>query len=327
MKIKQEIPEVNLARRLIERQNLVPPVDILYLSRLYARVEILEMPSGFDGVSLHLKRKGKRPHIIVNSTMSKTRIRFTLAHELGHVIIPWHIGSIVDWIDIPFFAEDIYWYYEREANRFAAELLMPESWILSIIGKHDNPCDKMQEVAAVAKVSLQAAALRIASCTSEPCLFVMLEGNKVKLGGRSPSALARVPRSGEEIDPRKLFPWNRHHWHKKDGEFVYHWWSFTGSADQIAAPVEDWRSVLDEIVSDLPIPESNHRQFKMRVNGVIANANGSVRQARSVESVYEACLQRLYSNAREDELYKMLVESRKFKLFLSSRVHALVPAP
>lgn len=59
--------------------------------------------------------------IYINGNESETRQRFTLAHEIGHAVM--HKGQrIVDYrktIDAP--STDI----EREANRFASELIMP----------------------------------------------------------------------------------------------------------------------------------------------------------------------------------------------------------
>jgi Zn-dependent peptidase ImmA (M78 family) len=90
------LPEINFAARLIEIKQLVPPIDIFSLAQEYAAVVRVTFPVQIDGVCLDLKQRGKRPRILVNRTLHKHQLRFTLAHELGHVIIPWHVGSIVD---------------------------------------------------------------------------------------------------------------------------------------------------------------------------------------------------------------------------------------
>lgn len=64
-----------------------------------------------DGLST-FNRKGRRI-IFLNSRMPNDRIRFSLAHELGHTIM--HIPQLPD----P--NQDV----ESEANRFAAQFLMP----------------------------------------------------------------------------------------------------------------------------------------------------------------------------------------------------------
>lgn len=70
-----------------------------------------EIPK-LDGMVISNGRE--RPFIYLNSTSTGDRQRFNLAHELGHLIM--HI-SVIPKADI-----DI----EKEANRFAAELLLPE---------------------------------------------------------------------------------------------------------------------------------------------------------------------------------------------------------
>lgn len=67
----------------------------------------------FDGVSL-ITDKGNHI-IIVNRNMSNDRKRFTLAHELGHILMHQNVDFIIS------ASRD----REKEANAFASELLMP----------------------------------------------------------------------------------------------------------------------------------------------------------------------------------------------------------
>lgn len=71
----------------------------------------------FDGVSL-ITDKGNRLAII-NGNRDNERIRFTVAHELGHILMHECTDFFISQ------ARD----KESEANRFASELLMPESAI------------------------------------------------------------------------------------------------------------------------------------------------------------------------------------------------------
>ena len=65
----------------------------------------------FDGLTAYTDNGS--PIIIVNKNMPNDRIKYTLAHELGHLVI--HIPcSIEPWRD-----------FEDEANNFASEFLMP----------------------------------------------------------------------------------------------------------------------------------------------------------------------------------------------------------
>lgn len=53
--------------------------------------------------------------IVLNPTLSKTRLRFTAAHELGHILLDHKLINACHGDTRE----------EREANAFAAELLMP----------------------------------------------------------------------------------------------------------------------------------------------------------------------------------------------------------
>ena len=73
----------------------------------------------FDGVSL-ITSKGN-PLIIINRNMSADRKRFTIAHELGHILLHECVDTFVpDCRD-----------KEKEANAFAGELLYPDAMAFS----------------------------------------------------------------------------------------------------------------------------------------------------------------------------------------------------
>jgi Zn-dependent peptidase ImmA (M78 family) len=122
------LPEVRLAQRLVERHMLRPQIDVDNLLQDYAGVEYVDFPVKIDGLCLDLKVTGKKPTVLVNRESYPTRRRFTLAHELGHVLIPWHLGCVIGEIDVSDISGDSYYQMASEANRFASELLMPKNW-------------------------------------------------------------------------------------------------------------------------------------------------------------------------------------------------------
>lgn len=126
-------------KTLIERKGLNPPVNIEALTQQYADVILVPFPVDVDGVTVGLKQPGRRPRVYVNNSLPLTRRRFTLAHELGHVLLPRHVGSIVDELDRDTSSEEPrYWEMEAEANRFAAEVLMPTAWAKRVIGDPED---------------------------------------------------------------------------------------------------------------------------------------------------------------------------------------------
>ena len=148
-----------------------PPVPVDRIARLRG-IELRYVP--FEGeVSGLLFREDEHVIIGVNALHSKTRQRFTVAHELGHLElrhleIKGHDGLHVD---LNFRmrdkrssqAVDI---IEIEANAFAAELLMPTKMIENEIARCglDFEDDALvQTLARKYKVSLQAMTFRLAN--------------------------------------------------------------------------------------------------------------------------------------------------------------------
>lgn len=78
----------------------------------------------FDGVSFFTQNG--TPLIVINSEFPNDRKRFTLAHELGHIIM--HTA-----FPIPSFRDNKT--IEKEANNFASEFLMPEIAIKNSLKK------------------------------------------------------------------------------------------------------------------------------------------------------------------------------------------------
>lgn len=76
--------------------------------------------------------------IVVNKEQSNSRRRFTVAHELGHYLM--HVDENIRRSDSPFFAyRDTHsetTRLEREANAFAAAILMPRDSIINIVSKY-----------------------------------------------------------------------------------------------------------------------------------------------------------------------------------------------
>lgn len=78
--------------------------------------------------------------IRINRHEKKERQRFTLAHEIGHYILHRHLirSGITD--DI-MYRSGLSDQYESEANRFAAELLMPRAIVRERIKQSGRPAD------------------------------------------------------------------------------------------------------------------------------------------------------------------------------------------
>lgn len=315
-------PEINLARRIITKFSLHPPIDVWSLAEKYAHVETLEIPFDVDGITLNLKIPGKKPHILLNASATATRKRFTLAHEIGHIVIPWHVGTIIDITSDQLpdpSALDQYWIVESEANRFASELLMPASWVAGLIEESDDPEVLMNSICDGARVSPAAAMIKLVNALPPGYVYTQLESDgTVTSSGRSRGTLANQPPWGTHIDPRSLFPSAQRMFRFNIGLNDYVWWKFPASMPlPRSSDAREWREILDEIVVDIGIPTEEAKKFKSQINGVIAFANGQLRHTiRTRESIYSACLQRFHS---KPDLQKF-IGHRAFTDFLVKRV-------
>jgi hypothetical protein len=314
------LPEISLARRLAERRNLTPPIDILSLVQNYASVSELEFPIDIDGICLDLKQHGKRPRIFYNKRHHEHRRRFTLAHELGHILIPWHVGSIVD--DTSSHSPDLdltYWQLEAEANRFASELLMPSHWANQIVLKANNPVEAVERIAERATVSFAAAFIKTQNLLSKGYIFARYSGGKLISSGRSPGTMTGT-QGLQTDDVRKIFPHATGRWKKSTQNDDYHWWRFSDEVPLSYKTNREWRDVFSEIATDVGIPDDYLEKFKQRVSGVLSSANSATKNSRTVESLNSACLQRLYSNRSTIPFLSDFIQHPKLGEFLAARI-------
>lgn len=101
--------------------------------------------SKIDGFTMHLNNLP--PTIFINKDLTGDRQRFTLCHELGHLLL--HINR-------PFLIEDIE--ADHEADLFASEFLMPENEIKSYL--YDLTIPKLANLKRFWKVSMAAILMR-----------------------------------------------------------------------------------------------------------------------------------------------------------------------
>lgn len=154
------------ARDLVEQSNYAVPVDLdAIAARLGVEVRLEDLDDVVSGL-LMLDRR--RPLVAVNRAHHPNRRRFTIAHEIGHLVL--HGERTKFFLDASpvFFRRDnaprTNQTVEREANRFAAELLMPGRIMCRMVA--DEPIDIFDEadvrrLAERLQVSVQALTIRL----------------------------------------------------------------------------------------------------------------------------------------------------------------------
>lgn len=145
-----------LARRYAQANSLSPPVDVEGLLAAKATIDLAhDLPKGWDAL-LYECDGGLR--VVLSTVPHLNRRRFTIGHELGHIVIPWHPLNVVchEGGD-----NTSSWYaMEREADAFSGRVLVPDSWLQQYVD--DDIADALPRITNGAKVSLEAAAWRLA---------------------------------------------------------------------------------------------------------------------------------------------------------------------
>jgi Zn-dependent peptidase ImmA (M78 family) len=134
----------------------------------------------FEGALLRVKN-GRVGTIVINKDIPEaSRRRFTLAHELGHYLLPNQqdllspcTGRVIEQWGSSVSAA------EQEANRFAAAILMPTERLLPVI-KAPPSFTAIQNIAQVFGTSLSASAYRYCERTSFRVAVVWSEQGKAR---------------------------------------------------------------------------------------------------------------------------------------------------
>jgi Zn-dependent peptidase ImmA (M78 family) len=148
--------DTTYAIRLIPRQ-IEPPLDVNWLAEWFGvELEIRPLPKRVAGVYL---RTDTGAHIILNSSDSPERQRWTTAHELAHHIFCIGRQSPDDAFRIKTDSDDG---AEDLCDRFAAEILMPAALVRKKAAevKHGR-FDKTALLANMFEVSIMAMRIRL----------------------------------------------------------------------------------------------------------------------------------------------------------------------
>jgi hypothetical protein len=314
-----EHPEERMAYRLSQRLGLTPPINVLEVAELYASVEEKIFPVDIDGLCLDLKKPGRRPMIWLNAKLQPHRKRFTLAHEIGHVIIPWHSGSIVDDLD----GEDpgersAYREMEAEANRFASELLMPRAWANDICAKADHLRDAMCTIVEVADVSARAASVRTAQCGPPGYLIAGVQNGKIIFTYCTHGTKGGAPINGVSIENVDM-PAYENSEILQYGSVSYHWWKAKMEIEVPECPDRPWRDILDQITHSVD-PEIAFT-VRQRLNAIIGNALGKFARGSNVSKMYQQCQYALQNRSDRNDNLKCVLEHTELNNYVLARAY------
>lgn len=152
------------------------------------KVAIDDFGEAFDG-RLEYHRKQDTFLLMVNDKYDRRsvggrrhpRTRFSMAHELGHFYLDGHHaylrGGGTSHGSKGEFASDVT--VEREADTFAANLLMPESIIRPLVNAEELTMGRIEELAETFDTSLVSTIIRSVRLSDYPCAVSAVRDGKV----------------------------------------------------------------------------------------------------------------------------------------------------
>jgi hypothetical protein len=309
-----------IAARLVERLGLTPPVDIRALLSDYADLEEVYIPTDCDGLVIGLnKAEIARPHVVINSDKPPRRRRFSMAHELGHILIPGHVGIEVCYVgDGSFYGSS---YDESEAQEFASETLMPTAWLTEILAGSEN-AGEVIHATGEADVSASAALLAINRILPPGHIVALIEpGNVVEMSLASPGTQANRPGQGVVLDRKTIDPFAGDHGSALISGRRVLWWAFDTEAEM--PPDDDERTaseVLREIVAAVYPDDERQQQYTLSsINGVAGYAKGGFGEARSAQEM----LARLRGRIAGRGQHAPVVQHPLFETYLAKKAREL----
>ena len=170
------------ARRFVQDAGVsAVPVDLgLYVAKVTGKVSLDVLDPREAGYTM-VTSAG--PLITINEMDRATRRRFTVCHEIGHLVLdlPSEHGNGADWS-----------YAKRSPNEvccdvFAAELLLPIVFFTALARGMAPDFDAVDELRGKFFASREATASRVAATSRLACAYVLSEGGKVRHMVRSPA--------------------------------------------------------------------------------------------------------------------------------------------
>ncbi|MCJ0980959.1 ImmA/IrrE family metallo-endopeptidase [Rhodococcus sp. ARC_M12] len=254
----------------------------------------------------------KHPVVFLRAGAYETRRRFTIAHEVGHLVIPWHVGTLAgcdtgsDFDASRTRSESRTAAQESEAQKFAGALLLPYSVAADAFAS--STAQRALEELAKSGMSAEAFCLSITRYLLPGFVFTVEGENKYWSPGSNRA-------NASEID-----------------EHAHETGSFTVSGREVqyyrlASRSEPAQSVDDDIRTDTELLRAavslgggtaeEQEARRMSLNGVVAGKLSLLR-TYSPDSTYSMLM---YHIGQKPDIPARIIESAEFERYLWRRVN------
>ncbi|MFT8897979.1 MAG: ImmA/IrrE family metallo-endopeptidase [Acetobacter sp.] len=196
---------------LKENGIVTAPIDPLKIAEMLD-ISVIAKGDSEPGVSGMLLRHGDAFGIVYATHIDSLGFqRFSIAHELGHYLLPGHPEQL--------FGEENTQHishagmistdpYEQEADQFASAILMPTQIIKSILRRTAEGMEAVIMIARTCEVSIEAAAIRYIQKTEIPAAAIISTNGRIDYAFLSKEMLEfsdlAWPRKGESVPASTL---------------------------------------------------------------------------------------------------------------------------
>ncbi|MEH7254782.1 ImmA/IrrE family metallo-endopeptidase, partial [Neobacillus niacini] len=187
-----------IVRELFHKTKMESPIDPFALcDKLNILVKQIDLPSNIEAFIIKSELADKGMIVLNQKKIKSNRIKFTLAHELGHLIkhpFPNGVNVLVDEkVEMLVSEKDetvqhVNLEWEREANDFAQHLLVPRGSIEEkhLINIQNNFVQRLMDLSNRWKVSMGVLASKIVSVTKLEMILIISENGDIVFSQTSP---------------------------------------------------------------------------------------------------------------------------------------------
>jgi len=172
------LPPEYYAKDIFTSLDLSVPVDVYRVSDKFGIEIVFENIS--DAEAYFICKNANKKIIIDKKLQYESRIKFTIAHEIGHFYLPWHNLDIFKCSTKDISSFKSYNILENEANAFASELLIPIDELMKDINNKNISMSLIKKLALKYGVSLTALAIKAIKNTDENVAVVFAQDGKIK---------------------------------------------------------------------------------------------------------------------------------------------------
>ena len=311
-----------MARYLRRKYLLSFPLDVLSFAKNHAEFYEDDIPGKIEGLLIR-KDSTTRAKIVISRTLAPNRKTFTIAHELGHLFLPWHCGSFVcmdteSSVALSSENDIYYWALERSANAFASELLLPTDEVLAKFSQLNEDICALYAFTDEAKISKAAASIAFLKALPSGLLFYQTDWmGIVEKSGRTAGSPIGLEPNGTSISDIVANNPDALHFELNGANATYHWFSYRGRArGQTAASItaQSSAAILKQITLDLGV----NKHDLQSLNGVIGSANNLASRDPSFD-LYTIVRTRI----KQHPTAKRFMDHVQFDYFLSARISEL----